>query len=82
MKLYPLGANMTEVVTAHAAILFSYQTPVAAYSSELGYLRTSKHWSSTTSRHINKWFKGMNLESKDAREMGQEFFDSLTLGVK
>ena len=37
-------------------IFFSYSTPVAGYSKALhGYFRTNKWYSSTTTRHINKY---------------------------
>ena len=37
-------------------VFFSYETPVAGYSNELGYVRTKAWYSSTTTRHINKYF--------------------------
>jgi hypothetical protein len=55
MQLTSIGSNMTEVETADARILFSYRTPVAAFIHGTGYVKTEKYWSSTTSRHINKW---------------------------
>ena len=36
-------------------IFFSYETPVAGYSNKLGYVRTNTWYSSTTTRHINKY---------------------------
>ena len=36
-------------------ILFSYETPVAGYSNKLGYVRTNTWYSSTTTRHINRY---------------------------
>ena len=42
---------------------------------ENGYERTSKKWSVTTSRHINKWLDGVL-----AKEQPQEYFDSLCAG--
>lgn len=56
MKVANIASNMTEVETAAGVtLLFSYKTPVAAHVPDRGYLRTSKRWSATTSRHINKW---------------------------
>ena len=55
MQLTPIGSNMTEVETDDARILFSYRTPVAAFIHGTGYVKTEKYWSTTTSRHINKW---------------------------
>jgi len=73
MKLKPLASNMTEVETAKATILFSYSTPVAACMNDgTGFIRTSKKWSVTTSRHINKW-----LDGAKAREVDQTELDAL-----
>ena len=73
MQLTPIGSNMTEVETADARILFSYRTPVAAYVFGEGYVKTSTWYSTTTSRHINKWLQGVNADTVD-----QEMLDSLT----
>jgi hypothetical protein len=62
---------MTEVETENAVILFSYREPVACATDE-GFFRTSKKWSVTTSRHINKW-----LEGREAEEKPQSWFDEL-----
>ena len=77
MKLKNIGSNMTEVETDKGTILFSYSTPVAAClngngNHQPGFIRTSKKWSVTTSRHINKWLEGAN-----AREVDQAVLDSL-----
>ena len=71
MQLKPIASNMTQLDLNGYQILFSYQTPVACLSDN-GYYRTSKKWSVTTSRHINKWLDGVL-----AKEQPQEFFDSL-----
>jgi hypothetical protein len=39
-------------------ILFSYSTPVACFIPGVGYYRTNKYWSRTTTKHINKWIIG------------------------
>ena len=72
MKLKNLGAHMNVIETKDVSVLFSYETPVAAFVSGQGYFRTSKYWSRTTSRHINVWLDGM-----DAQEKPQEWFDTL-----
>ncbi len=72
MKLRNVGSNMTEVETDKARILFSYSTPVAAYVQGRGYVKTAKHYSTTTTRHINKWLRGANAE-----EEAQEYIDNL-----
>ena len=61
MKLTPIAANQNEVeFTNGTQVFFSYKTPVAAYCPSQGYIRTAQFWSSTTSRHINKWLKGVS----------------------
>ena len=52
-------------------ILFSYQTPVAAFVSGRGYVRTAKYFSKTTSKHINHWV------DEDAEIVSQEYIESL-----
>ena len=74
MQLTPIASNMTEIETSKARILFSYRTPVACLSDN-GYYRTSKHWSVTTTRHINKWLGGVL-----AKDQPQAYFDSLCAG--
>ena len=56
MQVRPIGSNQTELIKEDGTVvLFSYETPVAAYLPDLGYVKTSKKWSQTTSRHVNKW---------------------------
>jgi hypothetical protein len=71
MKLKAIGSNMTEIESNGNHILFSYSTPVAAQTCT-GFYRTSKKWSVTTSKHINKW-----LDGAVATEKPQEYFDNL-----
>tara|TARA_Y100001973_G_C5205678_1_gene341384 strand:- start:3532 stop:3750 length:219 start_codon:yes stop_codon:yes gene_type:complete len=71
MQLTPIASNMTEVETNDARILFSYRTPVAAYIFGEGFVKTDKWWSTTTSRHINKW------GARDAKEVPQSRLNSL-----
>ena len=61
MKLTPIAANQTLVSYNNGKeVLFSYSTPVAGYSTELGYVRTKEWYSSTTTRHINKYLGELN----------------------
>lgn len=69
MKLNPLGSNQAEVEIGGNTVFFSYRTPVAANVDGRCY-RTEKHWSVTTSKHINRWLDGRTAEQKP-----QEFFD-------
>lgn len=62
VKLINLGSNKNLVALPNATILFSYETPVAAYISGRGYVRTAEKFSKTTSKHINQWLNGATAE--------------------
>ena len=62
MLLKPLGPNMTQLVYGSNVILFSYETPVAAFTEHSKYVRTNKKYSATTTKHINKWLNGAKAE--------------------
>lgn len=78
MKLLKIGKNMTELQYMDGVIvLYSYQTPVAAFipHNKIGFTHfyvTSRKFSRTTSKHIKKWLGPVIYEEKP-----QEFFDSL-----
>ena len=73
MKLTPIAANQTELsFTNGAQVFFSYKTPVAAYCPLRGYIRTEKFWSSTTTRHINKWLDGVTRVTEVPQTVLQE----------
>ena len=74
MQLTPFASNMTEIETDVARILFSYRTPVAAYVFGVGYFKTDKYWSVTTSRHINKWIGSTN---RPIKQVPQTYLDKL-----
>jgi|TARA_R110000744_G_scaffold18280_4_gene49231 hypothetical protein len=70
MKLKNLASNMVQTsFDSGLEILFSYDTPVAAKFRGAAF-KTSKKWSSTTTRHVNKWLAG-----KDASLLPQSAFD-------
>ena len=71
MKLKPLGPNQTQVERNGTVILFSYETPVAVNYNGAFY-RTSKHYSKTTTKHINAWLNGAKAET-----VSQDFIDKL-----
>ena len=74
MELIPIGSNQTQInLTNGDSVFFSYRTPVACLTAN-GYYRTSKKWSVTTTRHINKWLDGVL-----AKEQPQEYFDSMVV---
>ena len=81
MKLQQIAANRTVVTFPnYVEVFFSYNTPVAGYSPELGYVRTKKYYSQTTSRHINKYLdlKGNNLDVHFT-SVDQEVIDNLVV---
>jgi len=59
MKLKPLDKNMTELTFGKKVVLFSYETPVAGFTPDLGYVVTNEKYSKTTTVHINKWLEGV-----------------------
>ena len=60
MELKSIAKNRTVLIFNRGIteILFSYETPVAGYSNDLGYIKTDQWYSSTTTRHINKYLDG------------------------
>ena len=60
MKLDSIAKNRTVLIFNNGTteIFFSYETPVAGYSDKLGYVKTDQWYSSTTTRHINKYIDG------------------------
>jgi hypothetical protein len=77
-KLKSIGSNMATISTVDGTvILFSYETPVAALLPSGRHVKTSKKWSPTTTKHINKWLVGV---SSPVEELDQNFFDSLIRG--
>ena len=74
MKLTPIAANRNAISYDNGTeIFFSYSTPVAGYDPELGYIKTDKWYSSTTTRHINKY-----LDNVEAQEVSQDLINNLS----
>ena len=66
MQLTPIAANQTQLnLNDGTEVFFSYKTPVAAKLPNYDYIRTATKWSTTTTRHINKWLEGVNAETVD-----------------
>jgi len=73
LKVIPVASNMTLLDAPNILVLFSYATPVASFDkTTCQFSRTTKKWSMTTSRHINKWLGGVK-----AIEQPQTYFDNL-----
>ena len=72
MKLNQIGSNQTEITTARGnKVLYSYETPVAAWT-EQGAFRTATKYSVTTTKHITAY-----LGKDVGKVVDQKFFDSL-----
>jgi hypothetical protein len=72
MKLRQVGSNMTELNINGVSVLFSYETPVAGRDSD-GSFRTDKHYSPTTTKHINKYLGGKDR----GRTVSQDYINGL-----
>ena len=56
MELHSFATNRTLLTFADGTeVFFSYSTPVAGYKPNIGYVKTNQWYSSTTTRHINKY---------------------------
>ena len=74
MKLTPIAANRNLISYDDGTeVFFSYSTPVAGYSPELGYIKTEQWYSSTTTRHINKY-----LGNIEATKVPQQTINELS----
>ena len=78
MKLHSFATNRTLLTFDDGTeVFFSYQTPVAGYSKTLhGYFRTNAWYSSTTTRHINKYL-GDKLLGDTVSEVDQSVINKL-----
>ena len=74
LHLSNIGSNQTELTANGVKVLFSYQTPVAAWING-EYFKTDKKYSKTTTKHINNW---VHL----AIEKPEDFFDNLVKQFK
>ena len=72
MKLKAIGSNMTELNINGVSVLFSYSTPVAGWDDR-GAFRTSTHYSTTTTRHINKYLGGKDI----GRKVDQDYIQNI-----
>ncbi|AJD82970.1 hypothetical protein PJWF_00077 [Achromobacter phage JWF] len=72
MKLKINTTNSTTIILKDGTeVLFSYETPVAAFIPGRGYVQTEAKYSSTTTRHIRAYTGG------NCTREPQEFFDNL-----
>ena len=79
MILRQIGSNQTELSLNNGnSIFFSYETPVAGYSDDIGFFKTSTYYSKTTSRHINAYLG----ETKFTEVPDQYIVDLVNFDVK
>jgi hypothetical protein len=72
MKIKTISKNLNVVSNEYVALCFSYETPVAGYNSHIGFFKTKKFWSTTTSKHINKFLAEYNVPNNKVMELDQE----------
>jgi len=76
MILRQLGSNQTELSFNNGnSVFFSYETPVAGFTSDLGHFKTSTYYSRTTSKHINQYFK--HVDSDRVKIVTDDFIVSI-----
>ena len=64
MQLHSFATNRTLLTFDDGTeVFFSYETPVAGYSNKLGYVKSKQWYSSTTTRHVNRYFNHVWLNS-------------------
>ena len=77
MKLTPIAKNQNIVsYNDGTEVFFSYETPVAGFHEALGYVKSATWYSSTTTRHINKYLGVITIVD----EVPQEIINSLANG--
>jgi hypothetical protein len=73
MKLHSFATNRTLLTFDDGTeVFFSYSTPVAGYKPNIGYVKTNQWYSSTTTRHINKY-----LDDNFALNVEQDIINNL-----
>ena len=88
MKLRQIASNMTEVeFNDGTTVLFSYRTAVAGFDPAhpdgvTGHFKTDKHYSATTTRHINKYFRDeWSIDPKQVRTITQDKIEKLASNI-
>lgn len=78
MKIQRQGDNATVTTFSDGSeLFFSYVTPVAGFIPDMGYFRTTKKWSITTSKHINKYLDGIS-----AKKISQDELDAIATRIQ
>lgn len=78
MKINQLSPSSHEAAfTDGTRILYSYETPVAAFLPAQGYVKTAKFHSRTTGRHIAQWLKDGAGQFIHADDVSQEVLNQI-----
>jgi hypothetical protein len=78
MKVQQVTTTSTQISLADGTeVLFSYSTPVAALVPGKGWIRTEQFYSTTTSKHINRWFAENNSTAAEVASVPQWDLDQL-----
>lgn len=77
LRLTQHGPNVTEIESGDVSVLFSYRTPVAIHVAGVGFYKTEKAHSKTTSTHINRWLRDNGADPANVPASPQELFDAI-----
>lgn len=81
MRLTPIAKNQTVLALNDCEILFSYETPVAAFFYDTrNAIRTNEKFSRTTSKHVNQWARIISCAK--VREVNQDYLNALVGDVR
>lgn len=76
MKLKSIAKNQTELTFnlyhGQMIVFFSYETPVACVFDRSHAKKTENHYSSTTTKHINKFFERYGFNGKTVETIPQK----------
>ena len=72
IQLKSIRKNYNIIINNDNQILYSYSTPVAVIHSNGSCYQTNQKYSTTTSRHINKFLDG--LENKKVNQSHIDFY--------
>lgn len=79
MNLKRINKGSSQLLTKEdgTTILISYSTAVAAFLPGVGFFKTDKHHSTTTSKHVNQWLKSEGLNPKEVPTLTQQALNLL-----
>jgi hypothetical protein len=69
------NSNAREIITRTGIVLMSYSTIVAVICPDLQSFKTDTRYSSTTTKHINSFFKQHGILADSVRLLPQDILD-------